>query len=123
MELPRPSDGGFTGHAGPQGQIIRGSSAVNAQMFLRGPRDDYDAWASLGNDQWSYNRLLPYFCMNEADPDFQNDYHGNDGPIRIRRFKGLELNPTIAHSTRPAGPPATQTAQITIIPTPQASGL
>ncbi len=77
----------------PRGKIIGGSSAVNAQIFLRGPREDYDSWASFGNDQWSYNRLLPYFCLNEADPDFSNDYHGNNGPIRIHRFKNPELNP------------------------------
>ncbi len=77
----------------PRGKIVGGSSAVNAQIFLRGVPEDYDAWAALGNDKWSYRELLPYFCKNEADPDFDDDFHGSAGPIPIRRFKDRELNP------------------------------
>ena len=78
----------------PRGKIVGGSSAVNAQIFLRGVPEDYDSWAAAGNDQWSYQKLLPYFCKNEADPDYGDaPYHGSDGPIRIRRFADAELNP------------------------------
>ena len=77
----------------PRGKIVGGSSAVNAQIFLRGVPEDYDAWAALGNDKWSYRELLPYFCKNEADPDFDDDFHGSAGPIPIQRFKDHELNP------------------------------
>ena len=77
----------------PRGKIVGGSSAVNAQIFLRGVPEDYDGWASQGNDQWSFRELLPYFCKNEADPDFGDAFHGAAGPIPIRRFKEGELNP------------------------------
>ncbi len=77
----------------PRGKIIGGSSAVNAQVFLRGVPEDYDSWADMGNDKWSYRELIPYFCRNEADPDFHDDYHGADGPIPVRRFREREFLP------------------------------
>ena len=63
----------------PRGKIVGGSSAVNAQIFLRGVPEDYDTWASLGNDKWSYEELLPCFRRNEADPDYSDSYHGKHG--------------------------------------------
>ena len=75
----------------PRGKITGGSSAVNAQIFLRGVPEDYDAWASSGNDQWSFERLVPYFRKLETDTDFHDDFHGTDGPIIARRFKIEEL--------------------------------
>ena len=78
----------------PRGKIVGGSSAVNAQIFLRGVPEDYDSWAEAGNDEWSYQDLLPYFCMNETDLDYgDKPYHGDVGPIRARRFKDADLNP------------------------------
>ena len=77
----------------PRGKLVGGSSAVNAQIFLRGVPEDYDSWAGLGNDKWSYRELIPYFCRNEADPDFHDDFHGADGPIPVRRFQECEFLP------------------------------
>lgn len=78
----------------PRGKIVGGSSAVNAQIFLRGVPEDYDSWAAAGNDLWSHDALLPFLCRLEADPDYGDaPYHGADGPIRARRFKDHELNP------------------------------
>ena len=76
----------------PRGKVTGGSSAVNAQIFLRGVPDDYDNWASMGNDEWSFQKLLPYFRRLETDTDFGGDFHGSDGPIVARRFKDDELN-------------------------------
>jgi choline dehydrogenase len=73
-----------------RGKITGGSTAVNAQIFLRGVPEDYDSWAVEG---WGYEDLLPYFCRNETDPDFDNAYHGSNGPIRARRFKPEEWMP------------------------------
>ena len=78
----------------PRGKIVGGSSAVNAQIFLRGVPEDYDSWAAAGNDLWSHDELLPFLCRLESDPDYGDaPYHGADGPIRARRFKDHELNP------------------------------
>ena len=77
----------------PRGKVTGGSSAINGQVFLRGMPEDYDSWASLGNDEWSYEKLLPYFRKLETDTDFHDDFHGTDGPIICRRFKREEWLP------------------------------
>ncbi len=71
----------------PRGKVTGGSSAINGQAFLRGVPEDYDAWASMGNDQWNFEKLMPYFRKLETDTDFSDDFHGTDGPIIARRFK------------------------------------
>ena len=79
--------GKTTGQAGPmlvpRGKVTGGSSAINGQVFLRGVPEDYDSWAAMGNDQWNFQSLLPYFRKLETDSDF----HGTDGPIIAHRFK------------------------------------
>ena len=70
----------------PRGRATGGSSAINAQIFLRGVPEDYDGWAALGNDEWSFQKVLPYFRKLETDTDFHDDFHGSDGPIVARRF-------------------------------------
>ena len=78
----------------PRGKVTGGSSAINGQMFLRGVPEDYDSWASMGNDQWSFQNLLQYLRKIEADTDFgDGDFHNSDGPIIVRRFKPKEWLP------------------------------
>ena len=69
----------------PRGKAIGGSSAVNAQIFLRGDPEDYDSWAQNGNDEWSFEKCLSAFNRLENDLDIGGDFHGNEGPIRVRR--------------------------------------
>ena len=69
----------------PRGKVVGGTSAINHQIFLRGAPEDFDHWASLGNDQWSFLKLLAYFRKLETDLDIQDDFHGTDGPIPVRR--------------------------------------
>lgn len=69
----------------PRGKVMGGSSAINAQMFLRGVPEDYDGWAEMGNDEWSFQQMLPYFRKVESDQDFAGDFHGTDGPIICSR--------------------------------------
>ena len=72
----------------PRGKVTGGSSAINGQVFLRGVPEDYDTWASWGNDEWSYQKMLPYFRKLETDRDYGNDdFHGNDGAIVCHRFQ------------------------------------
>ena len=70
----------------PRGKVTGGSSAINGQIFLRGVPDDYDRWASWGNDEWTYEKSLPYFRKLETDTTFGGDFHGGDGPIICHRF-------------------------------------
>ena len=69
-----------------QGKVIGGGSSINGQAMQRGFPEDFDFWAALGNDQWSYDKVLPYFRKSERDLDIQDNYcHGSDGPIPVRR--------------------------------------
>ena len=77
-----------------RGRVVGGSSAVNTAIALRGVPEDYDEWASLGNPEWAWEKVLPYFKRLETDLDFPDaPYHGADGPLSIRRHKRGELVP------------------------------
>ena len=71
----------------PRGKVMGGSSAINVQAFIRGVPEDYDAWANLGNPEWSFLNVLPDFRKSESDMDVRDDFHGTDGPIPVRRHK------------------------------------
>jgi choline dehydrogenase len=78
----------------PRGKVTGGSSAVNTTIALRGMPEDYDHWASLGNPEWAWERVLPAFCRLERDLDYGHlPYHGDAGPITIRRYRHEELTP------------------------------
>jgi choline dehydrogenase len=85
----------------PRGKVTGGSSAVNATVALRGVPADYDEWAALGNDAWSWREVLPFFRRLEDDRDEGGDpssasgrgLHGRGGPIPIRRWTYEELAP------------------------------
>ena len=69
----------------PRGKVVGGSSAINGAILLRGVPEDYDNWASWGNEEWDYLKVLPYFRKLETDADIRDDFHGSDGPIPVRR--------------------------------------
>jgi choline dehydrogenase len=77
----------------PRGRIVGGSSAVNTCIALRGQPYDYDEWAALGLPEWSFERCLPAFKRLEDDRDFRNRWHGQGGPIPVRRHTEDELGP------------------------------
>ncbi len=78
----------------PRGRVTGGSSAVNTTIALRGMPEDYDEWSDLGNSEWSWNKVLPSFNRLERDLDFgDEDYHGDAGPITIRRYPAAEMLP------------------------------
>ena len=93
-QVNAPHNWSFVGQATSQqtrpipvarGKVTGGTSAINHQIFLRGAPEDFDRWAELGNDQWSYLKVLPYFRKLESDQDIRDDFHGADGPIPVRR--------------------------------------
>ncbi len=68
-----------------QGKVIGGGSSINGQAMQRGLPEDFDSWASLGNDQWAYARVLPFYRKMERDLDIRDDFHGAEGPMPVRR--------------------------------------
>ncbi len=81
----------------PRGRVTGGSTAVNTTIALRGIPADFDGWADLGNDQWSWDNVVPAFCRLERDLDYGSEpHHGDAGPITVRRWQPDELVPTQA---------------------------
>ncbi|WP_413452539.1 choline dehydrogenase [Georgenia phoenicis] len=67
----------------PQGKGLGGSTSVNAMLYIRGNRLDYDEWAELGCDGWSYEDVLPYFTVHERNERLADEYHGIDGELNV----------------------------------------
>lgn len=65
----------------PRGKTLGGSSSINGLIYVRGQRQDYDHWAALGNQGWSYADVLPYFRKLEHNVRGANEWHGGDGPL------------------------------------------
>lgn len=67
----------------PQGKTLGGSSSINAMIYIRCQREDYDNWAALGNPGWSYEDILPYFRRAEDNDRLADRYHGDGGPLWV----------------------------------------
>jgi len=67
----------------PRGKTLGGSSSTNAMLYIRGQKQDYDHWASLGNEGWSYDSMLPYFKKSECNTRGISQYHGASGPLHV----------------------------------------
>ena len=80
---------GLNGRIGyqPRGKGLGGSSAINAMVYIRGHKSDYDHWASLGNTGWSYADVLPYFKRSENNTEFDGEYHGKGGPLNVTKLQ------------------------------------
>ncbi len=76
---------GLNGRRGyqPRGRGLGGSSAINAMLYIRGNAWDYDNWAKLGCDGWSYADVLPYFKRAEGNERGASEFHGGDGPLAV----------------------------------------
>jgi choline dehydrogenase-like flavoprotein len=67
----------------PQGKLLGGSTAVNAMLYVRGNRGDYDGWRDLGNKGWGYDDVLPYFKLQERNERLADEYHGVAGELNV----------------------------------------
>lgn len=63
--------------------MLGGSSSMNAMIYIRGHQHDYDHWASLGNEEWGYENILPYFTKSEHNERLIDEFHGQDGLLNI----------------------------------------
>lgn len=69
-----------------QARVLGGGSSINGQMANRGAPTDFDEWGARGAAGWSWEACLPYFKKIERDLDFDDDWHGQDGHIPVRRI-------------------------------------
>ena len=66
-----------------RGKVLGGSSSINAMLYVRGNRLDFDAWNHLGNEGWSYDEVLPYFKKSEDFTGGPSTYRGAGGPLTV----------------------------------------
>jgi choline dehydrogenase-like flavoprotein len=80
---------GLNGRRGyqPRGRALGGSSAINAMLYVRGQREDYDGWAALGCEGWDWDSVLPYFRKSECHEDGETALHGGNGPLHVSHQK------------------------------------
>src|SRR6516225_7345917 len=73
----------------PRGKVLGGSSSLNAMIYIRGHRSDYDQWRDLGNPGWGYSDVLPYFKKAENNQRGASEYHGASGPLHVSNPRSL----------------------------------
>lgn len=67
----------------PQGRTLGGSTSINAMIYIRGHRLDYEKWQENGNEGWGYEGVLPYFRKAENNKRLVDDYHATGGPLNV----------------------------------------
>jgi choline dehydrogenase-like flavoprotein len=98
---PEPGLGGRRLYL-PRGRVIGGSGSINAMIYLRGHRADFDGWAAGGCTGWSYDEVLPYFKRSEDNERGEDAFHGVGGPLAVSdsrsmsRFTDLMLEAAVA---------------------------
>jgi choline dehydrogenase len=88
-----PNNWSFSGNLTPtlphiisRGKILGGSSSINGSYFIRARREDFERWSAGGNDEWTYEKVLPIYRRIESDRDFgETPIHGGSGPMVVSR--------------------------------------
>jgi len=73
----------------PRGKVQGGSGSINALIYIRGQRSDFDDWAAQGNAGWGFDDVLPYYKRLESHPLGNTEYHRADGRVRITQMKSV----------------------------------
>lgn len=103
--VPQAGLGGRRGYQ-PCGKVLGGSSSVNAMIYIRGHRTDYDHWAAQGNPGWSYDEVLPYFKRAEHNERGANAFHGSSGPLNVMELRSpTRFGPMFIKAGQQAGFP------------------
>ena len=66
-----------------RGKVLGGCSSINAMIYMRGQKSDYDHWAELGNRGWGWSDVLPIFRRSEDYQHGSDDFHGSGGELRV----------------------------------------
>ncbi len=88
LARPDPSRGGKV-DLWPAGRTLGGSSSINGMLYVRGVPSDYDRWAALGCEGWSFAEVEPYFRRLERTPCGEDHVRGRDGPMRVNALRTL----------------------------------
>jgi choline dehydrogenase-like flavoprotein len=99
---------GLNGRKGyqPRGKVLGGSSSVNAMIYLRGHRQDYDQWAAEGNPGWGFDDVLPYFKRAEHNERGADALHGAGGPLNVMDLRSPNrYGPVFVEAAHQAGYP------------------
>ncbi|MCT4553232.1 MAG: choline dehydrogenase [Pelagimonas sp.] len=83
---PQPGLNGRRGYQ-PRGKTLGGSSAINAMLYVRGQKQDYDGWAQAGCAGWDWDSVLPYFKRSENNMRGEDALHGAQGPLQVSNQK------------------------------------
>ena len=97
---------GLNGRHGyqPRGKVLGGSSSINAMVYIRGHRSDYDHWAVEGNPGWGYDDVLPYFKRAEHNERGADAWHGSGGPLNVMDLRSPNrFGPVFVDAARQAG--------------------
>jgi len=88
----------------PRGKVLGGSSSINAMIYMRGNRADYDHWRDLGNPGWGFSDVLPYFKKSEHQERGPSDYHAVGGPLNVADLRCLNpLSQTFVEAAEQSG--------------------
>ena len=88
----------------PRGKMLGGCSSINAMIYVRGNRADFDAWAQDGCEGWAYDDVLPYFRRSEDNERGEDPFHGVGGPLAISESRSMHpLIDTMLEAARQAG--------------------
>jgi choline dehydrogenase-like flavoprotein len=88
---------GLNGRKGyqPRGRTLGGSSSINAMIYIRGHKSDYDNWVKMGAKGWGWKDVLPYFKKSENREAGSNDVRGSGGPLNVAKLRSP--NPICEH--------------------------
>jgi len=88
----------------PQGNVMGGGSSINAMIYIRGHRNDYDGWAQMGLPNWSYDKVLPVFRALENNQRLSDEFHGAQGELSVSdRSYGHPLSWAFIRAAQEAG--------------------
>src|SRR5260370_10263834 len=77
----------------PRGRTLRGSSAINAMIYIRGNAADFDGWGEEGAPGWAYREMLPYFIKAECNERCDPHHHGRSLPLSVQ--DGRSMHPLV----------------------------
>ena len=69
--------------AWPRGRTLGGTSAINGLLYVRGQREDFQLWESLGNKNWNWENVLPFYKKAEDQVRGESEFHGSGGPLQV----------------------------------------